>query len=670
MTGRGWRAFKLVSMLLVVSALGCAYLISPYDETMFWTMVIVVSLVSIAYLALFRQSEKNLHSFVSEMESQLNLTERDSLYKFPAPALIIDSEGTILWFNKAFTDKIHSEDAYGTNINKLIDIDASLLTSDTKDNIVEYNSGRYRIIAVTTEKRDERKDDRKDDGDLHISDLTLLYFQDMTEFLEIKSRYENEKAHIMMIMIDNLEDLLSNSKDSDKGHVTMQIDRLVEDFVESHHGVVRKNASDRYFAVICDEEIEKLEQEQFRSIIEKAHDIQISGHACVTLSVGIGRGGADLSESEDMAKEALDMTQGRGGDQVAIKNGKDFVFYGGNSQGIGKSTKVKTRIFTTGLINLMHDSDMMIVMGHERSDLDAVGSAAGLAGAIRAIGMRAYVYTNMDTTLSMPIIERLRENLDDDIDLFISEEMALRIMTENTLVIIVDTSNKKIIDSKPIYEKAAKVVYVDHHRQVVDGIDNAVLSLHEPYASSAAEMITEVIQYFPMTDPLQCYYADALLSGIMLDTKNFITKTGVRTFEAAAYLRKLGADTIAVKLLFSSTAEMEILRSRFITTAEVYKRCAIAWIETEEKDVKVAAAQAADEMLNIIGVDASFVLFPLDSAANISARSYGAMNVQFIMEKLGGGGHQTMAGTYMADTSVKDALSQLYTAIDNFYSTM
>ncbi|MBQ5311201.1 MAG: DHH family phosphoesterase, partial [Oscillospiraceae bacterium] len=565
MTGKGWRAFKLVSMLLVVAALGCAYLIFPYDETMFWTMVIIVSFVSIAYLALFRQSEKNLHSFVSEMESQLNLTERDSLYKFPAPALIIDKEGTILWFNKAFTDKIHPEDAYGTNISNLIDIDVSLLTSDTKDNIVEYNSGHYRIIAVTTEKKDERKDDRKDDNDLHVSDFTLLYFQDMTELLELRTKYKNEKAYVMMIMIDNLEDLLSKSKDSDKGHVTMQIDRLVENFVESHRGVVRKNASDRYFAAICEEEIEALEQEQFRSIIEKAHEIQISGHSCVTLSIGIGRGN-DLQESEDMAKDALDMTQGRGGDQVAIKDGKDFTFYGGNSQGVGKSTKVKTRIFTTSLINLMHDSDMVIIMGHERSDLDAVGSAAGLAGAIRTLGMRSYVYTNMDTTLSMPIIERLRDNLDDDIDLFISEEMALRIMTENTLVIIVDTSNKKIIDSKPIYENAAKVVYIDHHRQVVDGIDNAVLSLHEPYASSAAEMVTEVIQYFPVSDPLQCYYADALLSGIMLDTKNFITKTGVRTFEAAAYLKKLGADTIAVKLLFSSTAETEILRSRFITT--------------------------------------------------------------------------------------------------------
>ncbi|MBQ7784071.1 MAG: DHH family phosphoesterase, partial [Oscillospiraceae bacterium] len=285
-------------------------------------------------------------------------------------------------------------------------------------------------------------------------------------------------------------------------------------------------------------------------------------------------------------------------------------------------------------------------------------------------GCSAYVYSDTAHTLAMPIIDRLRENLEDGDDIFVDEQAAMELMTDDTLLIIVDTNSKDMLDSKAIYERAKKVVFIDHHRQVVNSIDNAVISLHEPYASSASEMVAEVIQYFTLREELPCYYADAMLAGIMLDTKDFVMKTGVRTFEAAAYLKKLGADTVAVKLLFAISIETGIKRSQLIETAEIYNRCAIAASGDASSEVRVAAAQAANELLNIQGVDASFVIFNAGGSANISARSFGAMNVQIIMEKMGGGGHQTMAAAQLKDVSVEEAKCRLTAVIDEYITSI
>lgn len=308
-------------------------------------------------------------------------------------------------------------------------------------------------------------------------------------------------------------------------------------------------------------------------------------------------------------------------------------------------------------------------MGHSWGDLDALGAAAGLCGAVRAMGYDAFVFSDTEHTMAMPTIERLKSNLPEGDDIFLTEQNALEMMTERTLLVIVDTNNKELLDSKALYEKASSVVFIDHHRQVVNSIDNAILSLHEPYASSASEMVAEVIQYFGF-DELSCYYADAMLAGIMLDTQDFVMKTGVRTFEAAAYLKKLGADTIAVKLLFATSMETGIKRSMFIESAEIYKRCAIAASTDSSPEMRVAASQAANELLNISGVDASFVIFSSGTGASISARSFGALNVQIIMERMGGGGHQTMAAAQLRDTSVEDAKAMLMNVIAEFIESI
>ncbi len=656
MTGKRWLAFKCVSMLLVVVALASAFSVAEVDEVKFWTLLCITALTALAYLVLFAASQKNLHKFVTEMESQLNLTERDSLYKFPAPAIIVDSEGIIIWYNIAFSEQVYGGDAFGLHLSKIIDIDLEKAMSN-KNVTVDYQTSHFKISAVTTDKRDAESK--------LISSLTLLYFEDISDYITLETKLNNLRPSIMLISIDSYDELLSGEKDSEKSHILIQIEKLLETYLELHHGIMRKISSDKFFAVIEDRYVNDMIEDKFK-VIDEVRNIPVSGKAPVTLSIGVGMGSVDLSESELFAKQALEMAQGRGGDQVAVKREDGFEFFGGVSKGIEKHTKVKTRIVATALEELINSSSSVLIMGHRNGDMDSIGSGAGLCGAIRLLNPELYVRMVVDAehNLAVPIIERLNENLTDQEPVFITPAEAMEQLSENTLLIIVDTHNKDILESPELYEAAKQIAVIDHHRQVVNYIDNAVIFHHEPYASSASEMTAEIIQYFPGIEHLQSYYADVMLAGIMLDTKDFVMRTGVRTFEAAAFLRKLGADMVAVKGLFANSMACIQKRSQLIASTEIYNRCAIAVDDSADDCIRIASAQAADEMLGIVDVDASFVIFRTPVGVNISARSLGAMNVQIIMEKLGGGGHQTMAAAQFTDITVFEAKAKLISAID------
>ena len=657
MTGKRWTAFKMVSLLLVIISLACAFSVYEVNEVRFWTLLAITSLTALAFLTLFSASQKNLHQFVTEMESQLNLTERDSLYKFPAPAIIVDSEGIIIWYNIAFTEQVYSGDAFGLHITKIIDIDLQK-TMENKNTTVSYETGHFRISAVTTEKTDS-------DYNI-ISDLTLLYFDDISDYITLENRFNDIRPAVMLISVDNYEDILSGEKDSEKAHIMIQIDKQLETYFENYHAILKKLGNDRFIAIVEERDLNSMIADKFK-ILDNVRNIKVTGKSPVTLSIGVGRGAVSMQASEHDAKQALEMAQGRGGDQAAVKSDTSFEFFGGVTKGIERTTKVKTRVVSTALAELINSCDEVIMMGHRFGDLDSVGAGAGLVGAIRRLhpDKEAYMAVDPEKNLAKPIIDRLNENLSDELPIFISPEEALERINDDTLLIIVDTHNKDIIENAEIYEKAKHIAVIDHHRQTVNYIDNAVIFHHEPYSSSACEMTAELIQYFSGIDKLPSYYADAMLAGIMLDTKNFVMRTGVRTFEAAAFLRKLGADMVAVKGLFANSLECIRHRSQLVSSAEIYRRCAVALDENSGGDARVSAAQAADEMLEIAGVDASFVIFNTpDGGINISARSLGAMNVQIIMEKLGGGGHQTMAAAQFRDMTIHDAKAKLVGAID------
>ncbi len=657
MTGKRWLAFKLVSILLVVVSLASAFAVAETDEVKFWMLLGVTALAALAFLVLLYASQKNLHKFVTEMESQFNLTERDSLYKFPAPAIIIDSEGIIIWYNLAFAEQVYDGDAFGVDITKIIDIDLEKVMTN-KNVTVDFRSSHFKISAVTTEKREMESE--------LISSLTLLYLEDISDYINLENELNRIRPSIMLIAIDNFEETLSGEKDSERSHILIQIEKILETYLDEHNGIMRKTANDKFFAIIEDRYIEDMLADKFK-VINDVRNIAVSGKTPVTLSIGVGMSSLDLEESETFAKQALEMAQGRGGDQVAVKRESGFEFFGGVSSGVEKHTKVKTRIVATALIDLINASSSVIIMGHRNGDMDSIGSGAGLCGAIRILDPDKYVRmaVNAEATMAEPIIQRLNYNLNDEEPVFISPEEALAQITDDTLLIIVDTHNKDILESSELYAAAKQIAVIDHHRQVVNYIDNAVIFHHEPYASSASEMTAEIIQYFPAIDKLQSYYADVMLAGIMLDTRDFVMRTGVRTFEAAAFLRKLGADMVAVKKMFANSIPCIKKRSKLIADTEIYNRCAIASDDSLESSIRTAAAQAADEMLEIEGVDASFVIYRTQqNSVSISARSFGAMNVQIIMEKLGGGGHQTMAAAQLTDISVSEAKAKLISAID------
>ena len=649
MRGKKWLAFKLTAVALIAAAYTAAFMVRPYDEYVFWIMLLVISAVGLLFVAEMIVAQTNIHRFVTQLDTEVHLTERESLYNFPAPAIIIDSKGVIIWYNQAFTRQIYTDDdAFGLPLNQIVKADMEKVYGK-KGVVVEYQGRHYRLAATATQKAEAQ--------------LSLLYFEDVTEYVTLQNEYNMTRPSVVLIMIDNYEELLQNVKESEKAQVLVQLEKLFEDFMAKSTGIIRKISNDRFVAVLEEKHLSQIIADRFK-ILDKARAITVSERMCVTLSIGVGHAGNTLSESEAYAKQALDMALGRGGDQAAVKINNGFEFFGGLSKGIEKQTKVKTRIIATALLELIENSEKVYIMGHRFGDLDSVGSAVGLGGAIHNMGRNVKVVVDSVKNLAANLIERVNEN--EDFELFIHPKEALSEINDRTLLIIVDTHNKDFVESAEVYKKAHHVVVIDHHRKTVNYIDNAVIFHHEPYASSASEMVAELIQYFGDAGKLSAYYAEALLAGIMLDTKNFVMRTGVRTFEAAAFLKKLGADTVAVRSLFSNSIDSYQKKTRLVANAEVYNRCAIAISDFTSEDIRMVAPQAADELLGISGVDASFVLYETEGNVNFSARSLGAMNVQVIMEKLGGGGHQTMAGAQMEGITIENARQSLLEAIDQY----
>jgi len=385
-----------------------------------------------------------------------------------------------------------------------------------------------------------------------------------------------------------------------------------------------------------------------------------------TLSIGLSGHSGSLHEAEQAAKQALDMCLGRGGDQAAVKTKNGYEFYGGVSKAVEKRTKIKTRIIANALSELIESSSNVILMGHRFADLDCLGSAVGMLKAARGMGRSAVIAIDRERNLVAPLLEKLLESGYSAAD-FVSPDEAQALIGPKTLMIIVDVHIPQVLESEELYRSAPFVVVIDHHRKLVGHIGNAVIFYHEPFASSASEMVAELVQYFPKKAALSRVEAEALMAGIMLDTKNFVMRTGVRTFEAAAWLRRLGADTVEVRKLFASSIEAYQQKAALVSTADIYKGCAIASHSEPFEGIKLVAPQTADEMMAISGVSAAFVIFSYENTISISARSMGQVNVQLVMEKLGGGGHHAMAAVQIEGADICTVRDRLTEAIDSYW---
>jgi len=643
-----------VSALVVALVIIQGYIYTK-DINVFWVSAPFVVLIGGFAIGKLIQVTRKTFQYYARIDDELESKMHMSVHSFPMSAVIIDSAGRIVWTNGKFTEEFPDCCEYGMELSNITDIPPADFFTD--DGItVRYKDSVYKVFARIPDENEAKE-------------LTLLFFKNITDITALETEKKLSQPVVILFMVDGYEELISGCLESEKAHVSVQIDKLLEDFAGQTTGVLRKNASDRFIAVIEERHLQEILRNKVE-ILDKAREIFVNDRLNVTMSIGIGRTGKTLKESEQFARQALEMALGRGGDQAAVKTDNGFEFYGGVSKGVERHTKVKTRIIANSLLELVDNADKIFIMGHKYSDLDSVGSSVGLTCAIRNLGKSAWAVCDYNTSLAKVLIDRF-PHVDGEEPLFTEPADAMEELTDNSLLIICDTHNPLIIESKELYEKAKKIVVIDHHRKMVNYIDNAVIFHHEPYASSASEMVTELIQYFGEAGKLRAVQAECLLAGIMLDTKNFVMKTGVRTFEAAAVLRKMGADTITVKKMFSSSIDSYKRKTQIVAEAEIYRKCAIAPCDFYADDLRIVAPQAADELLTIKNVDASFVLFKtMSNEISISARSMGNLNVQLIMEALGGGGHQTMAGAQLKDVTVNEVLDTLKKSIDDYYLSL
>lgn len=640
---------KLTTAISAVASLIASFMLYQVPRTqtqgkaLFAVSVIAALLLVLEYVFFGSTTKK----YIAKTAAMINKTEKESLLNFPAPAVIIDENNCIVWYNRLFGRRVYSEEeAYGLDITELFKLDMDRIYSREGDTVC-YNERFYDVHAVHTD---------------HGGDMSMLYFADKTQFVELDYRFRQTRQSVIIVMIDYYEELISNLRESEKAHVLVSIERLIENFIDGTTAISRRAGNDRFYVIMEEQYLQPIIDKRFE-ILEQARKITVGERTNITLSIGVGHQAGDLAESEKYAKQALDMCLGRGGDQAAVRTENGYEFYGGLSKGISRNTRVKSRMVANALVELVNSHERVLVMGHTYGDLDSIGSATGICAAVKAMGKECYVVVDKERNLAHLMIDYIEENSIKNY--YISPQEGLSKMNEETLLIITDTHNPDLVDSKELLEKASCLAVIDHHRLMVKAIEKSDLFYHEPSASSASEMVAELLEYFPGDLKICPQVAEVLMAGIMLDTKSFVMNTGVRTFEAAAYLRKLGADTIAVKKLFANSMETYRQKAAIINSSKIYRKCAIAHADGTFSNIRVAASKAADEMLEISGVNASFVLYELGGKVNISARSLGRYNVQVIMESMGGGGHHEMAACQL-NTDMDDAKKQLISAIDEY----
>ena len=641
---------KLTIAVVALSGLISAFLLrrSP-DYSGSGKVLMTICIISVLVLLFEAIVFKNLtKKNITRLAAAITRKEKNSLMNFPAPAVIIDSKSTILWYNKRFAmDILAAEEGYGWRIADVGNIDLKKVFTPQGD-LVCLSKRFYEAKAVHS---DAAKDP-----------LALIYFNDVTDYIELK--YETKQSHksIIIISVDNLDDVMANIRESEKAHIIVEIEKLIENFVEGTTAVSKKTSSDRFYIFMEERHLAPKIEGRFK-ILEEARKISVDSRTNITLSIGVGRGAENLAASERLAKQALELCQGRGGDQAAVHEDGEFKFFGGVSSSSDKNNKVKARMVAKAMLERITAYERVLIMGHKYADLDAVGAATGLCCAIKPLVKEAFVVVDPDTNLSKTLIEHMTEN--EITQYYITPQEGLDKLDYNTLLIVVDTHNPKLVESTDILQRAREVIVIDHHRRMVNAIEPTVMTYLESGASSASELVTGLVEYFGENSRLTVHAAEALLSGIMLDTKNFVMRTGAGTFEAAAYLKRMGADSIEVKKLFANSIETYHQKSVIINSAEIYHKCAIASTREQFSNIRVAASQAADDMLGITNVAASFVMYESNSTVNISARSLGAVNVQVIMEALGGGGHHTMAACQLK-TDLASAEQVLKNAIDDY----
>ena len=607
-----------------------------------------------------RRRAKQLESYIESVTYDTENAKNNTLMNFPLPiaAFRLD-DSRIIWGNEMFFAMSGSS---GTRL----DVRVSDLVPEFNGKWLLEGKNRMADLLEVDGKKYQVNGNmvRAGEREETYEFMGITYWVDMTEYDDIRMEYENSRPVACVLVIDNMDELVKNQPDRIKNDIRDAIEDKLNKWCDDNKAIIRRYERDRYLILFESRCLEQLKAEKF-SIIQEVHQVESPTGIDASISLGLGVDASSLAEALQYATVAIELALSRGGDQVVVRNRLDFEFYGGKAKSPEKRTKVKSRVMANAFRELIADAGEVYIMGHSFADMDAVGAAAGICCAARKRGKQARIVIDREHTAAETLIARL-DALPEYSGVFLTPAEAFLQMRADTLLVVVDTNRPESVESEQMLETCNRVAVIDHHRRGSSYIEKMALNYHEPYASSASELVAELMQYLvEPSDVLKCE-AEALLAGIVLDTKNFINRTGGRTFEAAAFLRRLGADTQDVQRLFQGDLQSMIDRYAIIRQAELYHDD-IAVVALEEECDRVTAAKAADELLTIRGIKASFVLYKKGDGVYMSARSLGEINVQVILEALGGGGNSTTAGGQANDISVDEAREKLLAAIDRYF---
>ena len=602
--------------------------------------------------------------------TQYATVQKHLLNEFEIPYALLDYNSKILWMNEAFLQITGKEKNYHKSITTIFpSITRELLEKESEnDNLqVIFEEKVYRISTSRIYFDQVTEDSGLIELENNDQYLTALYLFDETELNHYIKENKEQQLVSALVYIDNYEEALDSIEEVKRSLLVALVDRKVSKYFSERDSIVKKIEKDKYFVVFKHKYLSELIEDKF-SILEEVKTIKVGNEMAVTLSIGVGVGinGSNYNQKYEYSRMAIDLALGRGGDQVVVKDGEKISYFGGKSRQIEKMTRVKARVKAHALREIMEGVDQVMIMGHQIGDMDSFGAAVGVYCAAQVLGKRAYIVINEVTSSLRPIKECFSEEKGYPVDMFIKSEKAMELVDYNTAVVVVDTNRPNNVECPDLLNRTRTIVVFDHHRQSSDVIDNAVLSYIETYASSTCEMVAEVLQYFNENIHLKPAEADCIYAGILIDTNNFMTKTGVRTFEAAAYLRRCGAEVTRVRKLLRDDMEAYKARAEAVRCAKVNRGAfAIAVCPGENiESPTIVGAQAANELLNIVGIKASFVLTEYNHKIYISSRSIDEINVQLIMERLGGGGHLNMAGAQLRECTLDEAEEQIIETLD------
>ena len=649
----------IIFILLVIVCIENVIMIIP-------SVLIFMAVVAYSYYANNRRKSE-ISETLQDLTLSVDTAAKSSLINSPFPLIIMESNGNVIWKSSKFISEFEGFDInqYLNNLIKDIKLDIKEIEKDDSkekeiSRHIELNNKNYEVLGkfVHSRKYDKKHDDKY---------MIMLYFIDETEIVTLKEEYKDSKSCVTIIMIDNYEETMQQIESEEKPQVIAEIDKCIYEWTNKSNGVLIKSDRDRYVYLFEQRYFEKVKEDKF-SILDKVKDIKTKENVQITLSIAVSNDGLTDKEKYKSAQAAMDIVLGRGGDQAVIRENETYKFYGGRAQEVERRTKVKARVVAHALENLIKDASKVMIMGHTNPDIDSMGSSMGIYRLAKSLGKKAYIIDSNETNTLQSFKADLEKEPEYE-DIFITKEVAEENVDKETLVVIVDTHKTTYVEAPELLTRTDKKVIIDHHRRSADYIEDATLTFQEVYASSAAELVTELLQYAEVHVDLKTIEAESLYAGIMMDTKNFTFKTGVRTFEAAAYLRRCGVNIIRVKKWFQSNLETFNKIAGIVKKAEIINdTIAIATYEKKDKEASLICAKAADELLTISDITASFVMGKAGNKICISGRSIGDINVQIILEKLGGGGHITLAGAQVEGMTMEETKQELINRIHEYFS--